>query len=57
MCDPGSSGGRPSMRAVFSNWREYDAPFPTKVRLALRNYWIRVRHGQSCCGNAGEPGC
>ncbi len=56
MCDPEGTG-RPSLRAIFSNWREYDAPFATKVRLALRNYWIRVSHAQACCGNHGEPGC
>ncbi len=57
MCDPGSGSGGPSPRAIFTNWREYDAPFQTKLRLALRNTWIKVRHRQSCCGNGGEPGC
>ena len=56
MCDPASSG-RPSFRAIFSNWREYDAPFTTKLGLAMRNYWIRVRHAQGCCGHDGQPGC
>ena len=56
MCDP-EPGSRFSFRAIFTNWREYDAPFATKLRLALRNYWIRARHGQICCGHAGEPGC
>ena len=40
-----------------SNWREYDAPFATKLRLVLRNYWIRARTLSNCCGNDGEPGC
>lgn len=57
MCDPDGGGGNRSPRAVFSNWRDYDAPFGTKLRLALRNSWIKLRHAQSCCGNAGEPGC
>ena len=56
MCTPGKAG-RPSLRSIFSNWNEYDAPFATKVRLALKNSWIRVSHGQTCCGNNGEPGC
>lgn len=56
MCDPEHTS-RPSLRAIFSNWNEYDAPFTTKVGLALRNYWIRVRYARACCGNNGEPGC
>lgn len=52
-----NDGGRPSFRAIFSNWNEYDASFATKLRLALRNYWLRVRLRQNCCGNHGEPGC
>jgi hypothetical protein len=47
------SGGN----AFFSNWSTYDAPFPTKVRLALANSWRKVRTGSSCCGNLGQPGC
>ena len=39
------------------NWRDYDAPFSTKLRLALRNNWIKIRTLSSCCGNNGEPGC
>ncbi len=56
MCDPAGHGG-PSFRSIFSNWNEYDAPFATKVRLALKNSWIRFSHRQTCCGNNGEPGC
>ena len=56
MCDP-EQANRPSLRAIFSNWNEYDAPFAAKVGLALRNYWIRVRYAQACCGHGGEPGC
>ncbi|MFA7250250.1 MAG: hypothetical protein WC273_11550 [Dehalococcoidia bacterium] len=56
MCD--SEGDRrPSIRAIFSNWNEYDAPFSTRLRLAFRNYWIRLRYARACCGNHGEPGC
>ncbi|MGE5596402.1 MAG: hypothetical protein ACM3S1_10270 [Hyphomicrobiales bacterium] len=46
-----------SPRAIVTNWREYDAPFATKLRLLLRNGWARVRHRSSCCGHHGEPGC
>jgi hypothetical protein len=48
---------RSSGNAFFSNWSTYDAPFPTKVRLALANSWRKVRTGSSCCGNLGQPGC
>jgi hypothetical protein len=48
---------RPGFRAVVSNWREYDAPFATKLRLALRNNWRKLRTRSNCCGNEGEPGC
>ena len=34
---------RSSGNAFFSNWSTYDAPFPTKVRLALANSWRKVR--------------
>lgn len=43
--------------AVVSNWRDYDAPFGTKLRMLLRNNWTKVRTRNSCCGNNGEPGC
>ncbi len=56
MCEPGH-GHHGSPRAIITNWREYDAPFATKLRLALRNAWIRVAKRQSCCGHDGEPGC
>lgn len=48
---------RPSFRAVISNWRTYDAPFWTKLRLAARNNWTKLRTRQNCCGHEGEPGC
>jgi hypothetical protein len=47
------SGGN----AFFSNFASYDAPFATKVRLALANNWRKMRTGSSCCGNLGQPGC
>jgi hypothetical protein len=48
---------RGSPSAVVSNWREYDGAWTEKLRLAARNNWLKLRHGQSCCGNDGEPGC
>ena len=48
---------RPSFGNVATNWREYDAPFGTKLRLLLRNNWEKLRSGSNCCGNDGEPGC
>jgi hypothetical protein len=32
-------------------------PVGRKLRLLLRNSWIKLRHGQRCCGHPGEPGC
>ena len=48
---------RSSENAFFANFSDYDAPFPTKVRLALANSWRKVRTRSGCCGNYGEPGC
>jgi hypothetical protein len=48
---------RSSGNAFFSNFASYEAPFPTKVRLALANNWRKIRTGSSCCGNLGQPGC
>ena len=51
------SGPRPSFGALLSNWREYDAPFVEKLRLAARNNWTKLRKRNDCCGNEGQPGC
>ncbi len=48
---------RPSFRATVTNWRTYDAPFGTKLRMVLRNNWTKFRRRSDCCGNTGEPGC
>jgi hypothetical protein len=32
-------------------------PLSRKLRLFVRNNWIKVRTRSSCCGNHGEPGC
>lgn len=48
---------RSNGNVFFTNFNTYDAPFPTKVRLALANSWKKVRTRSGCCGNHGEPGC
>lgn len=65
MCDgghhdsnsPQKPRGRPRPGNVISNWNSYEASFGTKLRLALRNAWIRVYRRSDCCGNDGQPGC
>jgi hypothetical protein len=47
----------PSFRALIANFRDYDAPFTTKLRLALRNNLTKLRQRSDCCGHPGEPGC
>lgn len=42
-------------RSFFTNWREYDGPFTTKLGLTFRNRARALRRG--CCGNHGQPGC
>ncbi len=46
----------PGYRAFQAN---LSAPMPLwrKLRLLLRNNFIKLRRGQSCCGHPGEPGC
>lgn len=41
---------------LFTNWREYDAPVPTKLLVGMRNSALRLRM-RPCCGHHGEPGC
>jgi hypothetical protein len=45
------------IKNVFTNWREYDAPLTTKLRLTMRNRLKATFSRQQCCGHAGEPGC
>jgi hypothetical protein len=49
------------VRDFFTNWQEYEASVPEKVRLTLRNRAITakrlVTEGRGCCGHRGEPGC
>ncbi len=44
------------LRAYFANLAA-PLPFPTKLRLWLRNGLRRVTRLQVCCGHPGEPGC
>ncbi len=53
----GQGDERPDLRAVLANWRTYDAPVPTKLRLVVTNNLIKLRTRQGCCGNHGQPGC
>jgi hypothetical protein len=43
--------------ASWHNWHDSGLPFGEKVKMALGNEWIKVRHFQRCCGHPGEPGC
>jgi hypothetical protein len=40
-----------------TNWREYDAPFTTKLALGVRNRLKATFSRRQCCGNLGQPGC
>lgn len=46
----------PSLKSFFTNM---SAPMPwhTKIRLLLRNNFIKIKTGKNCCGHHGEPGC
>lgn len=48
---------RSTGKAFFANFSAYDAPFPTRTRLALANNWRKLRSRSGCCGNYGQPGC
>lgn len=45
-------GGR-----FVTNWRDYDAPWSTKLRLGVRNRLKATFSRRQCCGNLGQPGC
>jgi hypothetical protein len=48
---------RSSGNGFLANFSTYDAPSPTKIRVALANSWKKVRTRSACCGNYGQPGC
>jgi hypothetical protein len=44
-------------RISLENFRTYDAPLTTKLRMVVSNNLKKVRTRSSCCGNHGQPGC
>ena len=58
MCANGhhSRENHPSLGSFITNWNQ-PLPLRTKVRLTVKNMWIRLSTRSNCCGNHGEPGC
>lgn len=54
MCQ--DSPQRPEVRAFLTNLSGPE-PWTVKIRLLLRNNWLKLRRRQNCCGHPGEPGC
>jgi hypothetical protein len=48
---------REELSTFVENFRTYDAPFTTKVRMAISNNLKKARTRKDCCGNLGQPGC
>ena len=48
---------RPSLRSLFRNFDDYDAPLDRKIAKALRNNAKKALTLSTCCGHPGEPGC
>jgi hypothetical protein len=46
----------PNFRDTIANLRQ-PMPLPRKIWLTSRNWFLRVRHLDNCCGHPGEPGC
>lgn len=55
MCSEKGQGG-PSPSEALDNLRK-PMPLGRKIRLIVRNNWIKLRTRSECCGNHGEPGC
>ncbi len=53
MCD---GHERPSMSDTWANLKQ-PMPLGKKLRLVVKNTWIKIRTTSTCCGNFGEPGC
>lgn len=47
----------PSLKVIFSNWNNSDKPISEKVKMAVKNNFLKIKRGKSCCGNHGEVGC
>jgi hypothetical protein len=54
--EPRSPGLRQGLRNSITNWNQ-PLPFRVKVSKLVRNLWIKVSTGSTCCGHEGEPGC
>jgi hypothetical protein len=46
----------PDPKDFFENLQT-KLPLKEKIRLIIKNNWIKIKHRQSCCGHPGEPGC
>ena len=44
-------------RNFFTNWRAYEASFPAKLGLSIRNRTRATFTRAQCCGHPGQPGC
>jgi len=47
---------RPVPSEALANLRQ-PMPLGRKLRLVVRNTWLKVRNRSTCCGHPGEPGC
>jgi len=48
---------KPSLKAIFSNWKRSPTPFWEKLKMATRNNLIKLKTRKNCCGHYGEVGC
>ncbi|MFQ5610599.1 MAG: hypothetical protein ACE5H9_00535 [Anaerolineae bacterium] len=53
MCSDQRRGTLPE---TLENLRQ-PMPLGQKLALILRNNWIKIRTGSTCCGHHGQPGC
>ena len=51
------SRGEQGPRISWENFRTYDAPLATKLRMVVANNLKKARTRSSYCGNHGQPGC
>jgi hypothetical protein len=47
---------RPSPKDFVANMRR-KMPWREKLRLIIKNNFIKLKTRQNCCGHPGEPGC
>ena len=48
---------KPDLRQARKNFSGSDLPFFSRMQVAMKNNWTKMRTRQNCCGNYGEPGC